>query len=134
MSEAAMHLQLLLPFDVFIDQPGVRRIVLDTAAGSYGFLPQRQDCVASLVPGILTYVTADDHEVFVAIDEGTVVKSGRDVRVSVRRAHTDPDLARLHEMVTQEFLVRNEREAEARVVMARMESGFIHRMAELHRD
>lgn len=46
----------------------------------------RLDCVMALVPGILTYDTVADGEVFVAVDEGVLVKSGKDVLVSVRRA------------------------------------------------
>src|SRR6516225_1890670 len=48
-----MHLKILLPFQIFADESGVRRIVAETSAGSFGLLPHRLDCAAALVPGIL---------------------------------------------------------------------------------
>jgi F-type H+-transporting ATPase subunit beta len=81
-----MQLEVLLPFQVFADEPRVRASSWRRWQGSFGLLPQRLDCVAALVPGILIYETASDGEVFVAVDEGVLVKTGPDVLVSVRRA------------------------------------------------
>ena len=64
---------------------GVSRIVVETPEGSFGLLPRRLDCVAALTPGILIYETEAEGESYVAVDEGVLVKSGPDVRVSVRR-------------------------------------------------
>lgn len=134
MPDALMHLKILLPFHVFADKSGVSGVVVDTAAGSFGFLPHRLDCVAAIVPGILIYETQSDGEVFVAVDEGTVIKTGMDVLVSVRRAQAGTDLAELRDAVDKEFLTLSEQERSTRAVMARMESGFIHQMAKLHHD
>ncbi len=49
-----MHLKVLLPFQVFAENTGVSRIVAETREGSFGLLPHRLDCVAALVPGILS--------------------------------------------------------------------------------
>ena len=76
-----MHLRILLPFQVFADRVDVRRIVAETTAGAYGFWPHRLDCVAALVPGILTYESDADGEVHIAVDEGALVKTGPEVRV-----------------------------------------------------
>ena len=40
----------------------------------------------------------------------------------------------IREAVEREFLSLNEREQSVRSVMAKMESGFIRRLAEFHRD
>src|SRR5210317_2134186 len=71
-----MNLRVLLPFQVFADKSGVSRIVAETRAGSLGLLPRRLDCVAALAPGILTYETEAEGEVYVAVDEGVLVKTG----------------------------------------------------------
>ena len=81
-----MNLKILLPFQVFAEKTGVSRIVAETREGSFGVLPRRLDCVAALVPGILIYEHAAEGEVYVAVDEGVLVKAGPDVRVSVRNA------------------------------------------------
>ncbi|MGO9259011.1 MAG: F0F1 ATP synthase subunit epsilon [Bryobacteraceae bacterium] len=129
-----MNLKILLPFQIFAEKAGVSRIVAETREGSFGLLPHRLDCVAALAPGILTYENAAEGEVFVAVDEGVLVKTGLDVLVSVRNAIGGTDLGHLHEAVDREFLNLNEREQSVRSVMARMESDFIRRLVRFHHE
>jgi F-type H+-transporting ATPase subunit epsilon len=127
-----MNLKILLPFQIFVAKIDVSRIVAETRDGSFGLLPHRLDCVAALAPGILTYQTPSDGEVFVAVDRGVLVKTGPDVLVSVRRALHGADLGRLRAAVEQEFLTLDEREQSVRSVLAKMEGDLIRRMASLH--
>ena len=124
-----MHLKILLPFQVFSEKNGVSRIVAETHDGSFGLLPHRLDCVAALAPGILTYETESDGEVFVAVDEGVLVKTGSTVLVSVRRALGGMDLGQLRDAVEKEFLAIDEAEQDVRSVMAKLETGFLRRFA-----
>ena len=124
-----MNLKVLLPFGIFAEKTGVSRIVAETPEGSFGLLPQRLDCVAALAPGILIYETQSEGEVFVAVDEGVLVKTGADVLVSVRRALRGTDLGQLRDAVEQEFLGLDEQEQSARAVMAKLEAGFLRRFA-----
>ncbi len=129
-----MKLKVLLPFQVFVEKTGVSRIVAETHAGSFGLLPHRLDCVAPLIPGILTYETEADGEVYLAIDEGVLVKTGQDVLVSVRRAMGgggDDQLLRLRDAVADEFLKLDEQEQSVRAVMTKLEAGFFRRFARL---
>jgi len=134
MPTTRMHLKVLLPFQVFADKTGVSRIVAETREGSFGLLPHRLDCVAVLVPGILIFETETEGEVCVAVDEGVLVKTGLKVLVSVRNAIGGTDLGQLREAVEREFLDLDEREQNVRSVMAKMESGFIRRLAELQHE
>lgn len=129
-----MNLKILLPFQVFAETTGVTRIVAQTPEGSFGILPHRLDCVAALAPGIFTYETEADGEVFVAVDEGVIVKAGPDVLVSVRRARAGADLGRLRDAVDREFLTLDAQERSVRSVVAKMEGELIRRMAMLHND
>ena len=131
---ALMNLKVLLPFEIFANKTGVSRIVAETREGSFGLLPHRLDCVAALAPGILTYQIGAQAEVYVAVDEGVLVKTGPDVLISVRNAIGGTDLGQLHAAVEREFLHLNEREQNVRSVMAKMESDFISRLAEFHRE
>jgi F-type H+-transporting ATPase subunit epsilon len=124
-----MTLKVLLPFQVFAEKARVSRIVAETREGSFGLLPNRLDCVAALAPGILTYETEADGEVFVAVDQGVLVKTGPDVLVSVRRALDGKDLGQLREAVTKEFLALGEQEQSVRVVMAKLTTGLLRRLA-----
>jgi F-type H+-transporting ATPase subunit epsilon len=129
-----MHLKILLPFGVFAEKTGVSRIVVEGREGSFGLLPRRLDCVAALAPGILTYETTEEGEVFVGVDEGTLIKTGPDVLVSVRDAIAGPELGRLREAVDRQFRNLDERERHVRSVMMKMESGFIRRLARLQHE
>ncbi len=127
-----MNLKILLPFQVFAEKADVARIVAETQQGSFGILPHRLDCVAALAPGILTYETGTGGEVFVAVDEGVLVKTGPDVLVSVRRALSGAALDQLRAAVEREFLTLDEHEKSVRSVLAKMEGDLIGRMASLH--
>jgi F-type H+-transporting ATPase subunit epsilon len=129
---ALMHLKLLLPFQVFVERTDVSRIVAETSEGSFGLLPHRLDCIAALVPGILIYQTEADGEVFVAVDEGVLVKTGPEVLVSVRRAIIGTDLGQLRAAVEKEFLILDEQEKSVRLATVKLETGFLRRLANLH--
>ena len=129
MPQPFMRLKVLLPFQVFTDKSDVLRIVAETKECSFGLLPHRLDCVAALVPGILTCETEADGEVFIAVDEGVLVKTGADVLVSVRRAVGGKDLGQLHDLVDKEFLTHTEQEQNVRSVIAKLETGLLRRLA-----
>jgi len=129
-----MNLKILLPFGIFAEKTGVARMVAETREGAFGLLPHRLDCVAALVPGILMVENNTDGEAWVAIDEGVLVKTGLDVLVSVRNAIGGTDLGLLRETVEREFLNLNEREQDVRLVMTKMESGFMRRLVAFHHE
>ena len=130
MRPTLMTLKILLPFRIFAVQKGVTRIVAETGEGSFGILPQRLDCVAALVPGILTYEHNGLDEMYAALDEGVLVKIGPEVLVSVRNAIAGTDLRQLREAVEREFLTLDEHEQSLRSVMAKLESSFVRRFAD----
>jgi len=128
-----MNLKILLPYQVFADLKGIKRIVAESFQGSFGLLPHRLDCTTALAPGILTYETEAGKEIFIAIDEGILVKAGHDVLISVRNAVEGQELGLLHKAVEKEFKNIDEQEKNVRSVMAKLEMGFIRRFEELRR-
>ncbi len=129
-----MHLKVLVPYDTFAEKTGVSRIVAETRDGSFGLLPHRLDCVAALAPGILTYETEAGGVVYVAVDEGVLVKTGTDVLVSVRNAIGGTDLGLLQQAVKREFLTLDQHEQDVRAATAKLEAGFLHRFAAFQHD
>lgn len=127
MRTVKMHLKLLLPSQIFIDESNVTEIIIETSQGAYGLLPHRLDCVAVISPGILTFSTIERGEIFVAVDEGVLVKTGLNVLVSVHNALTDCNLGKLREAVERDFLATSKQAQQVRTVMAKLESGFIHK-------
>jgi len=129
-SRAAMTLSVLLPNAVLIETAATR-IVAEATNGSFALLPRHIDFVAPLVAGLLLVTRPDGHEIFVGIDEGTLVKCADDVLVATRRAVVDDDLARLRQTVAVSFRAHDEHEITTRSALARLETGIIRRFIEL---
>lgn len=125
-----MNLKILLPSQVFAEETGVQRIVAEGRGGSFGILPHRLDCAADLAPGIFTYEVEAGQPIYLAVDEGVLVKTGPDVLVSVRHAIRGNDLGALREAVKREFLTLDDEERAMRAAIAKIEGGLIRRFAE----
>ena len=80
-----MHLKILVPTEVFVDT-SIIKIVAEAENGSFCLLPHHIDFLAALVPGILSYTLENNEEIFLAINEGILVKRGEDVFVSILQA------------------------------------------------
>ncbi|WP_133011272.1 F0F1 ATP synthase subunit epsilon [Marinomonas flavescens] len=134
MSPMSMTLKVLLPYKVFAEEQQVRRIVAITPQGAFGILPHRLDCVAALSAGILVFEKEGAEETYFAIDEGVLVKTGLDVRISVRNAMSGMGLDQLREAVEQEFLQFNEQEKKLRSVLVKMENNFVQHLVAFKQD
>jgi F-type H+-transporting ATPase subunit epsilon len=129
-----MNLKVLLPFGVFIEKMDIASIVAETGHGSFGILPHRLDCVAALLPGILTYEEKNRGEAYVAVDEGVLAKIGPDVFVSVRNAIAGKDLHELREAVEREFVILDQQDRNARMALAKMENSLVRSLMEFNHD
>lgn len=129
-----MNLKVLLPYKVFTESRQVIRIIAVTQNGAFGILPHRLDCVISLVAGILVFETQEGDEVYIAVDEGILVKTGFDVLVSVRNAIGGMALSDLREAIEQQFITLDEQEQKLRSVLVKMESGFIRRLVTFRQE
>jgi len=132
--QTSMNLKILLPFQIFAEKTDVSSIVAETSNGSLGLLPHRLDCAAVLTPGILIYITEAEGEVFLAIDEGVLVKIGMNVLISVRNAIGGKNLVQLREAVEREFMNQNLQEQNINSVMSVIESDFINRIKEFQNE
>jgi F-type H+-transporting ATPase subunit epsilon len=124
---------MMLPTHVMIDET-VTRVVAESPAGSFCLLENHIDFVSSLVPGIFSYTNENEEEIFVAVDEGTLVKKENNVFVSTRRAVISEDLEELNKTVEKEFRVLDEKEKKARVAVNKIEAGFIRRFLEIQQN
>ena len=125
-----MKLKVLLPTDVFLEEE-VRKVVAEAPNGSFCLLPRHVDFVTALVPGLLSYETNQGQELFVAVNEGILVKYRQEVLVSTSNAALGRELGTLKQTVADEFEVLNDREKTARSAMARIEAGFVRRFLEI---
>lgn len=131
MSDYTMHLKVILPHQVFLDQNGVQRIIISASQGSMGILPHRLDCIVPLVPGILVYETDVGQEEYLALDMGIMVKMGFEIVTAVRRAVKGDDLHELRARIDMEFRKQDEQEKQVRVALTRMQNELVRRFVEL---
>jgi len=125
-----MRLRVLVPTEAVVDEDA-RKVVAEAENGYFALLPRHVDFVAALVPGLLLFEDATGAEGLVAVDEGVLVKRGREVTVSTRKAVRGSDLETLRETVEREFVEVDEYERVARSALARLEAGAIRRFLEL---
>ncbi len=125
-----MCLKVMQPMVVLIDQ-AVTKVTAEGESGAFCLLPQHIDWVAALVPGLLSFEVETGEEIFVAIDEGILVKQGTTVWVAVRNAVQGNDLETLQQAVQQQFRHRDEQEQQARSRLARLETHFVREFINL---
>lgn len=123
-------LKVLLPDGVLLEEE-VLQLTAEAENGFFSILPRHIDFVAALVPGIFSYITPDDHEHFIALDEGVLVKQEDKVFVSATRAVPGDDLEALEKTVKNELSVMDENEKKARTVLARLEADTLRRFTRL---
>jgi F-type H+-transporting ATPase subunit epsilon len=125
-----VRLRVLLPDQILIDVE-VQKITAEAENGSFTLLPRHVDFAATLVPGILFYVKEDAQEEFLAVDEGVLIKSGSDVRVSVLSAVRGRELGELRGMINARAQNVSEHERKARDAINKLEVDLIRRFMEL---
>lgn len=125
-----MHLKLLLPTHLLIDQP-VTNLIAEAENGAFCLRPHHIDFLAALVPGILSFQPLTGDEIFVAVDGGILVKCGPEVLVSTRNALQGSQLTALKREMEQQFEAMDERERQARTAIARMEASLARQFTAL---
>lgn len=125
-----MRLKLLLPSQILIDEP-VQKIIAEGKDGSFCLEPRHVDFVSALKPGLLQFIDENGQEVFVAMDEGILVKCADEVMVSAYNAVRGDDLATLKDTVEHRFRQLDESERIARSALARLEAGVVRRFIQM---
>ncbi len=125
-----MKLKILIPTEVLVDRE-VTKVIAEAENGSFCLLPHHIDFVAALVPGILSYTTTTEEEIFVAVDQGILVKCAQEVFVSTLNAVEGNSLENLKQTVTKQFQVLNEKERLTRSAVAQFEASMVRHFKEL---
>ncbi|MEA2108409.1 MAG: F0F1 ATP synthase subunit epsilon [Pseudomonadota bacterium] len=127
-----MELKIILPTMILIDEKA-SKITAEAQNGSFCLRPRHIDFAAALVPGLFSFVNHDGREIFLAVDEGVLVKCGRRVLVSSRRAVQGTDLGTLTRLVEDEFLILDDREKTVRSAISKIEADFIRSFLEIQK-
>ena len=127
---SVMHLKVVLPTKILLELD-VLKVNAEAENGMFCLLPHHLDFVATLVPSLISFVSSEDKENFLAIDQGVLVKHGDQVTVATQHAVQSGDLGKLKQTVEQQFRLINEREKIARSVLAKLEVSTIRGFIEL---
>lgn len=125
-----MRLKIMTPTQIVVNQE-TTKVIAEAENGSFCLLPRHIDFVAALVPGILSFFTRTGQEEVAAVDEGILIKAGREVLVSTRNAVRSKELGQLRQTVAREFQVKDERERAALAAGARLEADIVRKFMEL---
>lgn len=115
-----MRLRVAVPYRVVLDEE-VDAVSAEGLHGSFTMLPRHIDYLVMLRPGILTSRT-EGEEKYLAIDGGTLVKVGDQVRVSTWEAVAGDRLEQLEQTVRVSFRDLDQQERQSRAALARIES------------
>ncbi len=125
-----MKLKVQLPTEMIVDEE-VSKVTGEALDGSFTLLPRHIDFVTALVPGILSFATAEEDEALLAIDDAVLVKCGGDVLVAARRAVRGRDLESLQETVREEFASLGDHERKSRSAALKLEADLVRRFLEI---
>ena len=127
---SVMHLKVVLPTKILLETDVVQ-VNAEAENGMFCLLPRHLDFVATLIPSLLSLVSSQGEEKFLAIDQGILIKHGDQVTVATQHAVQGGDLGKLKQTVEQQFRLIDEREATTRSVLAKLEVSTIRRFIEL---
>jgi F-type H+-transporting ATPase subunit epsilon len=125
-----VRLKVLVPTGIVVDEEA-GKVVVEAEDGELGVYGRHVDFAATLAAGILSYVTPEGKERFVAVDEGVFVKCGAEVLVSSREAIPGPDLGELRRTVDERYRRLDEEQRKVRSAVARLEADLARRFLEL---
>jgi F-type H+-transporting ATPase subunit epsilon len=124
-----MKLTIVLPDRIIVEKE-VSAVKAESPNGSFGLLKRHIDVVSPLSAGILEYRDDSGQEWFVAHDDGVLVKQGREVLVSVRRAIQDRRLGRLKETLRNEMLALDDQQKKSRSILSLLEGNILRQVNE----
>ena len=125
-----MNLTILLPEKTYW-QGRVKKVVGEAKNGSFCLLPAHIDFVTVMAPGIFYTVTEESQEVYLAINEGVLLKTGRDVTLATRNAVKGENLGSLKRQVEEDFKRIDEQDRKTRQALQKLEADFVRRFLDL---
>lgn len=125
-----INLKILLPESTYW-QGSVKKVVGEAINGSFCLLPGHVDFVTVMTPGIFFALTKEDMELYLAINEGILIKTGQHVTFSTRKAIRGENLGNLKRQIEENFMKINQRERNARNALQKLEADFVRRFLDI---
>lgn len=126
-----MQLKVMEPERMILDVQA-DKVVAEGQNGSFCLEPRHVDFVSVLKTGILLYSSGDE-EHYVAVDEGVLVKCGRQVLVSVLNAIKGDTLEELEQRILKEFKKTEAMNQASKIALKSMEADLLLRFMEFEK-
>jgi F-type H+-transporting ATPase subunit epsilon len=123
-----MQFRLSIPSQVIMEVT-VEKIIAEDLNGSFCLLPKHIDCLRILIPGILTY-QLNGKEKYIGIDDGVLVKRGKEVKVAVKNVIYDVEIGQMKAELEKKITKSSEEEKRIRTIISEMEIDFINKYVE----
>jgi len=125
-----VNLTIFLPEKTYW-QGRVKKVVGEAKDGSFCLLPAHIDFVTIMIPGIFYALTEEDQEIYLAINEGVLLKTGKDVTLATRNAVKGESLGSLKRQVEEDFKKVDQQDRKARQALQKLEADFVRRFLDL---
>jgi len=125
-----MSLKAMLPTEVLLEE-SVVKVIAEAENSSFCLLPRHIDFTAALAPGILLLTGSDGEEQYAALDNGTLVKCGREVLIFAYNSVRGDNLTLLCHSIAERFITLDEHQHTPRSALARLEAGVVRRFMEM---
>jgi F-type H+-transporting ATPase subunit epsilon len=126
-----MQLKVMEPEKMIVDVQA-DKVIAEGQNGSFCLEPRHVDFVSVLKTGILLYMSGDQ-EHYVAVDEGVLVKCGRQVLVSVLNAIKGDTLEELKQRILKEFKKTEAMNQASKIALKSMEADLLLRFMEFEK-
>ncbi|MFV8782626.1 F0F1 ATP synthase subunit epsilon [Microbulbifer sp. SA54] len=113
---------------------GVTSFVGEDASGSFGILAGHTRTIAPLVFGLARFRRGSENWQYLALPGGLLYFLDNRLQIFTRRFLIDEDYARISTLLQQQLLAEEQRLAETRESLARMEESMLRRLWELTRE
>lgn len=80
-----LNLRIYTPSQLFLEEV-IKKVSVYGKEGLYTILPNHIDYVSSFENGILIFEKQDDSRVFIGVNQGVLIKCGREIQVSTFNA------------------------------------------------
>ncbi|MEA5549601.1 F0F1 ATP synthase subunit epsilon [Anabaena cylindrica UHCC 0172] len=128
-----MRFKVVLPTKILIETAAIK-VIAEAENGIFCLLPRHIDFVATLIPSLLSFVSPQGQEQFLAIDQGILIKHGDKVTVATENAVQGGDLGMLKKTVEEQFYLIDERAKTARSALEKLEINTIRHFIQLGED
>ena len=102
-----LNLKVYVPDRLFLEET-ILKVKLIGKEGSFTILPKHLDYISSFNDGVLMYLDLENNKRYLAINQGILVKVGREVKLSLFHAIEGSDLNKLKENVKELALKSDE--------------------------